>query len=142
MADEKTNIISFAEEHLKRTGVQLDLAKVAAGHAASTRRVKVNPDEDFVIGMAMDILSIVTGHADTNPIGVIAALQVVGSTLGAEYTRKLGHAKVKELITAAAAISTQYQPEFKYGTDAGTTASSDTSLSQEVAGDQEDESER
>lgn len=132
MSDDKNKVISFADELFKRTGVQLDLAKVAEGHAASTRRVKVDPNSDFVIGMAMDILSLVTPYADSNPIGVIAALQVVGNTLGEEYIRKIGRDKVKELLVAATVISQQYKPEFKDG----------NASSEPVAGNQEDDSKR
>lgn len=128
------NLISFAEEFEKRTGQQLDSAKIAAGTPTQPKQVMVDPNKDFVIGMVMDVLSIVSKYADSNPIGVVAALQVVGNTLGQEYLQKLGREKTKAIVAHATVISSQYKPEYRDGKD--------SEGPEPVAGDQEDESQR
>ena len=96
-------VISFAKEVKKRTGVDLDEDRIAQG---VPQRVPVDPQEDRVVRLAMDLLSVVRrSDASSNPVAVIAALQVVGNTLSQEFVRALGQEQAQKAAAAATTTS-------------------------------------
>lgn len=110
MANSDKSVINFVAEVKKRTGVDLDVARVARG---VPKRVPVNPDEDCVVRLAMDLLHVLrASDANSSPIAVIAAMQLVGNTLSHEFIRSIGQKQTEKAVAAAVAISSQYQPEF------------------------------
>ena len=127
MTDAGKPVINFVAEVKKRTGVVLDAAKIARG---APKRVTVDPQEDRVVRLAMDLLSVVRkSDASNNPVAVIAALQVVGDTISQETIRTLGQEQAEKAVAAASVISSQYQPEFP-----------DDRVPRQVDADQEDDS--
>ena len=94
MTDAGKPVINFVAEVKKRTGVVLDAAKIARG---APKRVTVDPQEDRVVRLAMDLLSVVRkSDASNNPVAVIAALQVVGDTISQETIRTLGQEQAEK----------------------------------------------
>lgn len=103
----KGKVIDFADELYKRTGVKPDYSKILTDKAVA--------DDDLIIKMAMEIFNVISSSVDSNPIGVIAALQVVANVLGDEYKAKYGTESAIKLVASATLISNQYRPEFKHG---------------------------
>lgn len=110
-------VINLAEELFKRRGVKIDVDEVARAHAELSKREHVNPEDDLVVAMAMDIVKAVNERTDSNPVAVVAALLLVGDTLQAEYVRRMGFQGAARLVAIARQVSTRYQAEFKHGTD-------------------------
>ena len=117
--DEKP--IHFATEVRKRTGVNLDENKIrreALGFEPvpdiEPGHVVVDPNNDRVVKLAMDVLSLVRKHQnkDHNPVLIIAALQVAGGAVGQEYISNYGAPKTQEIILAANRIAQQYKAGF------------------------------
>lgn len=115
MSDEDAPVISFAEELKRRKGVVLDEDQVARGVPQPPARVRVDPEHNFVVKLAMEIISRIRESADEHPVGVIAALQIVGSTLSGEYVLMYGREKAVKIVAHATAISREYKPEYKDG---------------------------
>jgi len=109
----KTPIINFADEVRKRTGVELDVARIAKSTQRAHRRTVVTPEEDDVVKLAIDILSLVHEKIDLNPVGVIAALQLVGNTLSEELVVLHGRDRAAKMVVTAHTVSAQYKPRYK-----------------------------
>jgi len=134
-----TNLISFDTEFFKRRGVKPKLREPPP----KPERVKVDPKQDLVVGLAMDLLSIISPYTDSNPVGVIAALQVVANTIAAEYLKKLGAEMLGKVLAAAHVISNQYKAEYKNGTSTRSTdAGTQGTEAGQVDANHKDESER
>jgi hypothetical protein len=115
MANDNDKPISFLDEVYKRTGKRLDPKKIAKGHTVPTTRVRVDNEKDPVARMALEMFRITDPLVDSNPVAVLAALQLTANVLGESYLRKLGSEETQKIVVSAQAISALYQPEYKHG---------------------------
>ncbi len=119
MNDQKP--INFAAEVKKRTGRTLDEEKIrrdALGMKplpdVDPDRMHVNPEDDRIVKLAMDVLELVRKHQNEkhNPVLILAALHVAGSAVGQEYILNYGEKKTAELVAKAQQLSSQYEAGF------------------------------
>jgi hypothetical protein len=107
MANNDKQVINFAKEVKKRTGVELDEEKIARGTPA---RVPVDVEHDHIVRLAMSLLSVIRNEG--NSVVIVAALQLVGNTMSEELIRAVGSKQAAKIAAAATVLSSQYKPEF------------------------------
>ena len=85
--------------------------------AKKLQQIVADPKQDFVAGLAHEILSCVREKSKENPIGVLAALHLVGRSVSMEYIERYTREAAQKMVTQATIISSQYQPQFKETSD-------------------------
>jgi hypothetical protein len=108
MAD---NVLNFAKAVKERTGVELDEERIAADHERQKERVRVDPDSDPVVRLAISIIEIAQELIDEKPVTTLAALQLAGRVLGEELISKYGRVTASKMTISALVKSKLYAAE-------------------------------
>lgn len=104
-----TNVINFAEKFFERRGKELEELPDPAGHDHEA----VDPEKDLVAKLALQILDIIKTVSVERPITTLAALQLVGTTVGIDLIRRYGKEQASKIAVTALARSKVYAPVFR-----------------------------
>lgn len=105
---DKGQVISFAQKFFERHGHELEVSP-----ELENQDEPISPEKDPVVRIAIELLDIVSKSSTEQPITTMAALQLVGTTVGMDLIRRYGHEQASKIANTALARSKKYAPVFR-----------------------------